>query len=70
MQKRAKMYFTLQSVLDDKGAQRGIERVTLHDVNIDSVLIAQLDVEIESLEEEVPFTFEGADLPETLADSF
>lgn len=64
------VYFTLQSVLDDKGAQRGIERVTLYDVNIDSVTIAQLDVETESLEEEVPFTFEGADLPETLADSF
>lgn len=64
------VYFTLQGVLDDPGADRGKERVTLYDVNIDSAIFGSLDVETGSLEEEVPFTFEGADLPESLKDSF
>jgi hypothetical protein len=63
-------YFTLQSVLDDKSSGRGTERVTLYDVNIDSVKVAGLDVDSEALEEEVPFTFEDIDLPESLRDDF
>lgn len=63
-------YFTLQSVLDDKSSGRGTERVTLFDVNIDSVDVASLDVDSESLEEEIPFTFEDIDLPESLRDDF
>jgi len=63
-------YFTLQSVLDDKSSGRGTERVTLYDVNIDSVKVAGLDVDSEALEEEVPFTFEDIDLPQALRDSF
>jgi hypothetical protein len=61
-------YFTLQGVLDDKGSGRGTERVTLYDCNIDSVKFGQFDVDSEGLEEEVPFTFEDADLPESLRD--
>lgn len=64
------VYFTLQSVLDDKGADRGTERVTLYHCNMDSVKIGQLDAEADALEEEIPFTFEGADLPESLRDNF
>lgn len=60
-------YFTVQSVLDDPGSGRGVERATLYDVNIDSTKFAGFDVETASLEEEVPFTFEGADLPESLS---
>ena len=63
-------YFTMQSVLDDKSAGQGTERVTLYDVNFDSVKVASLDVEKASLEEEVPFTFEGFDLPESLKNTF
>ena len=63
-------YFTLQTVLDDKSSGRGVERVTLYDVNIDSVKVAGLDVDSEALEEEVPFTFEDIDLPQALRDSF
>ena len=63
-------YFTFQEVLDDKGSGRGTERVTLYDVNFDSAKIAGLDVDSEALEEEVPFTFEDADLPEELRDDF
>ena len=63
-------YFTFQSVLDDKGSRRGVERVTLYDVNFDSAKVAGLDVDAEALEEEVPFTFEDIDLPEELRDDF
>ncbi len=63
-------YFTFQEVLDDKGSGRGTERVTLYDVNFDSAKLAGLDVDAEALEEEVPFTFEDADLPEELRDDF
>lgn len=60
------VYFTIQGVLDDPGANRGLERVTLYHCNIDSVKIGQFDVEAEALEEEVPFTFEDCDLPDQL----
>lgn len=63
-------YFTIQAVLDDKASGRGVERVTLYDVNFDSAKIAGLDVDSESLEEEAPFTFEDFDLPSSLLDTF
>ncbi len=63
-------YFTLQAVLDDKGSGRGVERVTLFDVNFDSAKVGNLDVDSEALEEEVPFTFEDIELPEELNDTF
>lgn len=63
-------YFTLQAVLDDQTSDRGRERVVLYEVNFDSVQIANLDVESAALEESVPFTFEGFDLPEALRSTF
>lgn len=62
------VYFTIQGVLDDKGSGRGTERVTLYHCNIDSVKFGQFDVESEALEEEIPFTFEDCDLPESLTE--
>lgn len=61
-------YFTIQSVLDDKSSKRGTERVTLREVNFDSVMLAQMDADGDVLQEEIPFTFEGADLQESLRD--
>ncbi|WP_309087206.1 phage tail tube protein [Domibacillus sp.] len=63
-------YFTFQEVLDDKSSGRGTERVTLYDVNFDSAKVAGLNAEGEVLEEELPFTWEGIDLPEELRDDF
>ncbi len=63
-------YFTIQGVLDDKSSGRGVERVTLFDVNFDSAKVFGLDAESEALEEEVPFTFEDIDMPEELSDTF
>ncbi|WP_046180389.1 phage tail tube protein [Domibacillus tundrae] len=63
-------YFTFQEVLDDKASGRGTERVTISDVNFDSAKVAGLNAEGEVLEEELPFTFEGIELPEELAEGF
>ena len=63
-------YFTFQEVLDDKSSGRGTERVTIYDVNFDSAKVAGLNAEGEVLEEELPFTWEGIDLPEELRDDF
>ncbi|KYG33894.1 phage tail tube protein [Alkalihalobacillus trypoxylicola] len=64
------LYFTMQVVIDDPSSDRGVERVTLYDVNFDSVKVAGLDVEAEALEEELPFTFEDIDLDNALNDTF
>lgn len=63
-------YFTFQEVLDDQSSGRGTERVTLYDVNFDSAQVASLNAEGTVLEEEMPFTWEGIDLPEELAAGF
>lgn len=63
-------YFTFQEVIDDQASGRGTERVTLHDVNFDSFKVAGLNAEGEVLEEELPFTWEGIELPEALRDDF
>ncbi|OLN21850.1 phage portal protein [Domibacillus antri] len=63
-------YFTFQEVLDDKSSGRGTERVTIYDVNFDSIPVAALNAEGAVLEEELPFTWEGIDLPEELAAGF
>ncbi|MBC1233162.1 phage tail tube protein [Listeria booriae] len=63
-------YFSVQTYIDDKASGRGAERITLKDVNIDSVKIVNLDVDSEALEEEIPFTFEDFDVPESLKSTF
>ncbi|EDP7604046.1 phage tail tube protein [Listeria seeligeri] len=63
-------YFTVQTYIADESSGRGTERITLLDVNIDSVKIVGLDVDSEALEEEIPFTFEDFDVPESLRSDF
>ena len=55
-------YLTIETVTDDKSSGRGAERVILRDVNLDSVMVANLDADAEVLEEEIPFTFEDLDV--------
>ncbi|CAC96510.1 TPA: phage tail tube protein [Listeria monocytogenes] len=63
-------YFTVQTYIADASSGRGTERITLLDVNIDSAKIVGLDVDSEALEEEIPFTFEDFDVPESLRSDF
>ena len=52
-------YFNMMVVNDDPGSKAGIQSVTLNDTNIDGVVASKFDVESDSLEEDVSFTFSG-----------
>lgn len=56
------LYFDLVIVNEDPASATGKQSVTLHRVNLDSVIIGKLDVDSDGLEEEVSFTFEGVKL--------
>lgn len=57
-------YFDMTITNEDKTSLTGRQTVTLINCNIDSGIIAQLDVESDGLEEDMPFTFERFELPE------
>lgn len=57
-------YFDLLVENDDPTAERvGKQTTILKGVNIDSLNIAKIDVETETLDEEVSFTFNDVDMP-------
>jgi len=58
------IYFDIAIANDDPTSSTGRQVTLLKGVNLDSVLIAKLDVESEALDEEVPFTFNDVDMPE------
>ncbi|MGL4875178.1 MAG: phage tail tube protein [Clostridium sp.] len=55
-------YFDLIVTNEDKNSATGKQTTALYSCNLDSVILAKLDVEDDSLEEEMDFTFEDADL--------
>lgn len=55
-------YFTLTIVNDDKGSTVGKQTVVLYNCNIDSVVLAKLDTDADSLEEDIDFTFDDFDI--------
>lgn len=55
-------YFDVQIVNEDPASSIGAQTVILRDVNLDSVMMAKLDVDSEFLDEDVDFTFEDADI--------
>lgn len=55
-------YFDIQITNEDPTSATGKQIVTLLDVNLDEVVMAALDTEAETLDEEVSFTFQGVDL--------
>lgn len=58
-------YFDLQISNDDPTSAAGRQTVFLKDCNFDSVIIAKVDADETTLEEDMDFTFEGVELPET-----
>lgn len=52
-------YFTLTIINDDPGSRRGIQSVTLLDVNMNGCNVTKMDVETDVLEEDYEFTFSG-----------
>jgi hypothetical protein len=55
-------YFDIQITNEDPGSSIGKQTTVLKDVNLDEIVFASFDVDSESLEEEVSFTFDDADI--------
>ena len=58
------VYFDVIVENEDPTSQIGRQETILKGVNLDSVIVAKLDVESEALDEPVSFTFNGIELPE------
>ncbi|WP_410769580.1 phage tail tube protein [Fontibacillus sp. BL9] len=57
-------YFDLQIVNEDPNSTIGRQTVILRNVNLDSVIMAKLDVDAEFLDEDIDFTFDDVDIPD------
>lgn len=55
-------YFDIVVINEDENAGAGRQTVVLKNCNLDSVMLAKLDVEADNLDEEVSFTFDGAEI--------
>lgn len=55
-------YFDIQIVNEDPNSGLGRQTIVLKNVNLDSVIMAKLDVDAEFLDEEISFTFDDVDM--------
>lgn len=60
-------YFDMQIVNEDPNSTLGRQTVILRNVNLDSVVMAKLDVDSEFLEEDISFTFDDVEIPDNFA---
>lgn len=60
-------YFDIQITNEDPSSSIGQQTTTVKGVNIDELTIASIDVDAETLEEEVTFTFDDWDMPNQFA---
>lgn len=58
------IYFDLIVENEDPTSSTGRQETILKGVNLDSVVVAKLDVDSEALDEQVSFTFNAVELPE------
>ena len=61
------MYFDIQITNEDPVSSVGRQTVILKDCNLDGGVLAKFSAEDEYLEEELRFTFEDFEMPETFA---
>lgn len=59
------IYFDIQVTNEDPTAAVGRQTVVLKDCNVDGGLLAKFDADAEYLDEDMDFTFEDFELPET-----
>ena len=62
------VYFDIQITNEDKGATVGRQTIVLKDCNVDGGLLAKFDADAEYLEDEMDFTFEDWEMPETFTE--
>lgn len=55
-------YFDITITNNDPGSTVGKQTIVLYNCNIDNVILAKLDVEADSLDESVDFTFDDVDM--------
>jgi len=65
----ADFYFEMQITNEDVASSTGRQTIILRDCNIDSVILARMDADGETLEDEFDFTFEGFEMPEAFTES-
>lgn len=58
-------YFDMQITNEDESSSIGKQVVTLIDCNLDSVIMAKLDVDADGLDEDVDFTFEDVEMQDS-----
>lgn len=58
-------YFDIMIVNEDPSSSIGKQTVVLKSVNLDSVIMAKVDTESEVLEEDIDFTFDDVDVPDS-----
>ncbi|MCT4686084.1 phage tail tube protein [Vallitalea sp.] len=56
------IYFDIQVVNEDPTSSIGKQTTVLKNVNLDSVIMAQFDVDSDALEEDIDFTFDDVDI--------
>ena len=61
------VYFDIQVTNDDPTSSAGRQTVILKDCNIDGGVLARFDADADYLDEELSFTFEDFEMPETFA---
>lgn len=54
--------FTITVANNDPGSSIGLQTVALYNCNLDSTVLAKLDVDADSLDEEIAFTFDDFDI--------
>ncbi len=59
------VYFDIQCTNEDPTSSVGRQTVILKDCNFDSLILAKFDADAEYLDEDMDFTFEDFEIPET-----
>ncbi|MEK3950972.1 phage tail tube protein [Paenibacillus sp. FSL H7-0703] len=58
-------YFDIMIVNEDPSSSIGKQTVVLKSVNLDSVIMAKVDTDSEVLDEDIDFTFDDVDVPDS-----
>lgn len=62
------VYFDIQITNEDSGSAVGRQTIILKDCNVDGGILAKFDADAEYLEDEMDFTFEDWEMPETFTE--
>lgn len=61
-------YFDMQVTNDDPTSAAGRQSVILKNCNIDNLIIAKIDANSDTLDEDFDFTFDGIEIPESFSE--